>query len=206
MGIAYGDGGWATARGNGSGHGFSVCIDNGDGACAAAAGLTSFTRPHFIQHPLEFEISPTQGPTTSGTTVTITALNTLFPVSDATENVVRFGGEPATDVVVATDFRTMTVKTPSGIGAVDVTIDTALGTTGTLAGAFVFNQDDPSGIADHAASGSGTATTGRRRSRPPGSPRPPTRRAKSHCRGPHPRMTYRGLPATPSIAPLFVFN
>jgi parallel beta-helix repeat protein len=73
--------------------------------------------------PTLTSISPTFGPDTGGTTVTITGSS--FTSSDTQ---VFFGAVPGTSVVVVSDT-TITVTAPAGVGVVDVTVVTPFGTT-----------------------------------------------------------------------------
>ena len=80
--------------------------------------------------PQAIQISPNSGPTTGGTSVTITGTNL------ATTTGVVFGGTPVP--VVSTTATTVTAVTPlHALGTVDVTVNTPSGNS-TLAGAFTF--------------------------------------------------------------------
>ncbi|MCS5495698.1 IPT/TIG domain-containing protein [Cnuibacter physcomitrellae] len=77
-------------------------------------------------------ISPASGTTAGGEKVTLRG--TAFSTGD----VVTFGGEPATDVVVAEDGRSLTATTPAhAAGAVDVTVTTAGGLSASLPYTYV---------------------------------------------------------------------
>ncbi|WP_432589093.1 IPT/TIG domain-containing protein [Streptomyces sp. HD1123-B1] len=72
--------------------------------------------------PVVTSVSPNQGATTGGTSVTITG--TGFPGA----TVVRFGSQLATNVVVASNTQ-ITAKTPAGTGTVKVTVTGPSGTS-----------------------------------------------------------------------------
>src|SRR5437879_3498832 len=74
-------------------------------------------------------ISPNQGSTAGGTTVSITGVN----LSGA--SAVRFGSKPAT--ITANTATSVTVTSPSGAGVVDVTVTTPGGTSNPLSFFYV---------------------------------------------------------------------
>lgn len=78
-------------------------------------------------------VAPASGPTSGGTTVTITGTGFLG-VSGATG--VKFGTTPATSYTV-TSTTTMTATSPIGTGTVTITV-TAAGSKATKAGAFTY--------------------------------------------------------------------
>jgi hypothetical protein len=81
--------------------------------------------------PVITDVSPTAGPTTGGTSITITGTN--FTGATA----VTIGGTAATGVTIA-NATTITAATPAGTaGAADVAV-TTLGGTGTGAGLFTY--------------------------------------------------------------------
>ena len=92
------------------------------------AGGTSEASPadqfSYVAAPAVTGLSPTSGPASGGTLVTITGTG----LSGATA--VDFGMTPATNVTVVNDT-TITADSPSGTGIVDVTVITAGGTSET---------------------------------------------------------------------------
>jgi outer membrane protein assembly factor BamB len=72
-------------------------------------------------------VNPTSGPSTGGTTVTITGSGLLSTAS------VKFGTTPATDFLVQNDNVVTATAPAHNLGAVDVTVTTAGGTTATSA-------------------------------------------------------------------------
>lgn len=93
---------------------------SGSSSSVATIGLTTIT--------------PSSGPTTGGTSVTITGTN--FPTGSALT--VTFGGTAATSVVI-NDSTTATVTTPvHAAGAVDVNVSLSSGGTATLTSGFTF--------------------------------------------------------------------
>jgi hypothetical protein len=81
-----------------------------------------------VQVPSVTGVSPQSGPTSGGTTVTITGVN--FTGATA----VLFGGVPATTFTV-TSPTTITATTPAGAGTVDVIVTTPQGTSPASANA-----------------------------------------------------------------------
>lgn len=80
----------------------------------------------FSYSPAVTGISPSQGPVSGGTFVTITGTNFVSPAT------VNFGPNPATNVVVQSSTQ-ITATSPAGTGTVDVTVTTAGGTSATSA-------------------------------------------------------------------------
>ncbi|MFL6214057.1 MAG: IPT/TIG domain-containing protein [Blastocatellia bacterium] len=102
----------------------SVVFDN------FRAAKTSTTPPS--PAPSVSSISPTSGPSSGGTSVTISGANFL---SGAT---VTFGGTSAINVIVS-NSTTITATTPANTtGAVDVTVTNTDGQSGTLANGFTY--------------------------------------------------------------------
>ena len=89
---------------------------------AVAAGQFTYTTPA----PAVTSLSPTSGPATGGTAVTITGTN-LFGVT-----AVHFAGASATILTHGTTA--LTVLSPAGTGTVDVTVTTPGGTSATGSG------------------------------------------------------------------------
>ena len=98
-----------------------------DVTVTTAAG-TSATSPAdrfiYVAAPTVTSISPTSGPLTGGTTVTITG------ASFSGASAVDFGTTPATSFTVVSPT-TITAHDPAGTGVVDVTVTTAAGTSAT---------------------------------------------------------------------------
>ena len=84
----------------------------------------------FVPAPAVTAVEPGVGPTSGGTTVTITGANLSGVVA------VTFGGVPAASVTVVSATK-LTAVTPAGSGVADVAVATPGGQT-TLAGAFAF--------------------------------------------------------------------
>lgn len=90
-----------------------------------ASGISQFTSPptfSYVAVPTVSGVSPTQGPTTGGSTVTVTGTG----FTGATG--VHFGTVAATNVKVTSDT-TLTAVSPAGEGTVDVTVTGADGQT-----------------------------------------------------------------------------
>lgn len=83
-------------------------------------------------------ISPNQGTTGGGTTVTITGTN----LAGATA--VKFGSKPA--AITANTPTSVTVTSPSGSGTVPVTVTTAAGTSNPLN--FLLHRRAVQGLAE----------------------------------------------------------
>lgn len=73
--------------------------------------------------PTVTNVSPNNGPTSGGNTVTITGTNFL-----SSNTQVFFGATPGTGVVIISDTE-LTVTAPAGLGTVDVTVTTPFGTS-----------------------------------------------------------------------------
>ena len=107
-----------------------VQVTNASGSSATRVGGFTYTAPSTT--PTLTSISPTSGPTTGGTTITLTGTNF---VSGAT---VRVGGVAATNVAFSSATR-VTARTPAGTaGARDVQITNPNGQSATRAGAFTY--------------------------------------------------------------------
>ena len=107
-----------------------VQVTNSSGSSATRAGAFTYTATSTT--PTLTSVSPTSGPTTGGTTITLTGTNF---VSGAT---VRVGGVAATNVVFSSATQ-VTARTPAGTaGARDVQITNPNGQSATRAGAFTY--------------------------------------------------------------------
>ena len=94
------------------------------GGTSVTSAVDQFT---FVTSPAVTSISPTSGPSTGGTAVTITG--TLFIIGATT---VKFGAVNATNVTVSS-ATSITATSPAGSGTVDVTVTTASGASATSA-------------------------------------------------------------------------
>jgi formylglycine-generating enzyme required for sulfatase activity len=115
-----------------------------NGGSAARASFRNFNAPTAISNDYGFRVArtavprpalafvtPSGGTTLGGTTITLSGANLTGTTS------VRIGGVAATNVTVV-NATTVTAVTPAGtLGAKDVVLTTALGTT-TLAGGFTY--------------------------------------------------------------------
>ena len=107
-----------------------VQVINGNGSSATSAG--AFTYAATPTTPTLTSVSPTSGPTSGGTTITLTGSNF---VSGAT---VRVAGVAATNVVFSSATQ-ITARTPAGTaGARDVQITNPNGQSATRTGAFTY--------------------------------------------------------------------
>ena len=107
-----------------------VQVINGNGSSATSAG--AFTYAATPTTPTLTSVSPTSGPTSGGTTITLTGSNF---VSGAT---VRVAGVAATNVVFSSTTQ-ITARTPAGTaGARDVQITNPNGQSATRTGAFTY--------------------------------------------------------------------
>ncbi len=102
------------------------------------AGGTSAANPNdqftFVAAPTVTAVAPTSGPSTGGTTVTITG--TGFTAAST----VNFGNTAATSVTFITATQ-LTAVDPAGTGVVDVTVATPLGGTSATSSADQFTYD-----------------------------------------------------------------
>ena len=113
-----------------------------------------------LSAPTLTSVSPSSGGVSGGTTVTLTG--TAFGGTGIYAPVVKFGGVPATNVVVTTgSFTQITCKTPAGTaGTVDVVVSTtAGGSSAALTNAFTFASGPPSKLAYGVQPSSATAGT-----------------------------------------------
>jgi IPT/TIG domain/Family of unknown function (DUF5719)/Fibronectin type III domain len=107
-----------------------VQVTNSSGSSAIRVGAFTYTATSTT--PTLTSVSPTSGPTTGGTTITLTGTNF---VSGAT---VRVGGVAATNVVFSSATQ-VTARTPAGTaGARDVQITNPNGQSATRTGAFTY--------------------------------------------------------------------
>ncbi len=93
-------------------------------ASGGTSATTSADRYTYVSAPTVSAVSPTSGPTTGGTPVTITGTN----LTGATA--VKFGTAAATGVTVVS-ATSVTATSPAGTGTVDVTVTTPGGTSAT---------------------------------------------------------------------------
>ncbi len=93
------------------------------GGTSATSPADQFT---FVAQPSVTSISPTAGPTSGGTTVTITGANLLSATA------VTFGATPATSYTV-NSATSITATAPAGAGTVDLRVTTTGGTSSTSA-------------------------------------------------------------------------
>lgn len=98
----------------------------GDGSATSTNGFT------YVAGPQVTAISPTTGPTTGGTAVTITG------AGFAAGTTVTIGGVPATGVEVATDTQLSATTPPGAAGAADVVVTVPGLGSGTLTGGFLY--------------------------------------------------------------------
>ncbi len=128
-----------------------VQITNPNGQSATRAGAFTYTTS---TTPTLTSVSPTSGPTTGGTTITLTGTNF---VSGAT---VRVGGVAATNVVFSSATR-VTARTPAGTaGARDVRITNPNGQSATRTGAFTYTATSGALTATSVSPLSGPSTGG----------------------------------------------
>ena len=110
----------------------NVVVTNPDATSGTSTGGYTYTASQ--SPPNVVSISPTSGPTTGGTSVTITGANF---VSGAT---LTMGGTAATNVVV-TNSTTITATTPAhAAGAVDVVVTNPGGQSGGKLSAFTYTS------------------------------------------------------------------
>jgi plastocyanin len=114
-----------------------VCTNSDCGAGHTSMFGRMIVAAVIAQPPQVSSVNPTSGPTTGGTTVTISGINFSAGAT------VRFGGTLATNAVVSSST-TITATTPAhAAGAVDVVVTNPDGQAGTLAGAFTYNVPPP---------------------------------------------------------------
>jgi hypothetical protein len=116
-------------------------------AHALPVGVAAATPPPVTAAPTITAISPTSGPATGGTTVTITGTNFVSASlasankgvrTAATGTSVSIGGNPCGNVQVGSGGTSLTCTTPAGnAGPVDVTVTTPNGSA-TRPGFFIF--------------------------------------------------------------------
>ena len=111
----------------------NVVVTNPDGQSATLAGGFTFKAPA----PTLTTVSPSSGPTTGGTAVTMTGQNFA---SGAT---VTFGGAAATSVVVVSATQITAHTPPHAQGSVNVVVTNPDGQSATLAGGFTFGSPAP---------------------------------------------------------------
>jgi hypothetical protein len=93
----------------------------------------------FANWLMVYQFSPTSGPTTGGTTVTITGIG--FSNASA----VRFGSRRAASYTVDSNSQITAVSPPGNPGTVDVTVTTSAGTSptgGVVRNAFTYADAD----------------------------------------------------------------
>ncbi len=105
--------------------------DNAGNQCSFSETSQWGAHPPVVQ-----SLDTTSGPSAGGGTVTITGYNLINPTS------VKFGGQPATNLVVNTPD-SLTVTAPAGTGTVDVTAANQYGTS-TTSTADQFSYGPPS--------------------------------------------------------------
>jgi hypothetical protein len=118
--------GLPTTTGSGGVFPVDVTVTTAGGTAVLDDGFTYLLPP-----PTLFSVSPASGPTTGGTTITLTGTNLAGAMS------VRVGGAAATNVQVL-DGLSLTAVTPAGAaGARDVTVTTPSGEA-MLPGGFTY--------------------------------------------------------------------
>lgn len=133
-----------------------LVVTNADGQSGRLAGAFTFGRPSgpIPPVPVISAISPTSGPTTGGTSVTITGLRFTAGVA------VLFGSAPATNVNVVSSTSITATTPPASAGIVNLVVRNAEGQTGILLNAFTYVVPAPaaptvSGISPASGSTSG---------------------------------------------------
>ncbi len=110
----------------------SVQVTNPDGQADTLANAFTYTTSTPTPTPTLTAVSPASGPTTGGTTVTITGTNFAAGAT------VTVGGAAATSVVVAS-ATSITARTPAGAaGARDVRVTLSGGQAATRTGGFTY--------------------------------------------------------------------
>jgi hypothetical protein len=100
--------------------------------CLSVALLAAVLAPHASAQFAVISVSPSFGPTTGGTSVTITGAEFAAPVS------VTFGGTAASSITLV-DTSTISATTPpNNAGSVDVSVANGDGQQGAIAGGFTY--------------------------------------------------------------------
>jgi hypothetical protein len=106
----------------------NIVVTNPDGQSGTLASGFAFTGPA----PILTSVSPTSGPTTGGTAVTLTGQNF------APGATVSFGGAAATSVVAVSGTQITAHTPPHAQGNVNITVTNPDGQSATLASGFAF--------------------------------------------------------------------
>jgi phosphatidylserine/phosphatidylglycerophosphate/cardiolipin synthase-like enzyme len=137
--------------------GVDVRAANSDGQSATLTGGFTYQTP---PQPTISNITPNSGPTTGGTSVTISGTNFISGAS------VAIGGAAATGVVVTSNTRITAMTPPHAAGTANVVVTNPDNQNATLTGGFTYQTPPPppaptvSNIAPNAGStGGGTAVT-----------------------------------------------
>ena len=138
-----------TGLTNGTTYYFMVKATNSDGDSDASNEVSATPLP---EAPTLTSVTPSSGPATGGTTVTLTGTN----LTGATA--VTFGGTAATSFTVVSDTEITAVAPAHAAGAVDVAV-TTVGGTATSAGGYTY-MSTPSLPASDNSPSSPSATTG----------------------------------------------
>ncbi len=121
----------------GSTYYFRVLAYNTSGQQSTPSTEVSYAVPSVPVNPTVTSVTPTSGPTTGGTTITLTGTNF---VSGAT---VRVGGTAATNVTFVSATQ-LTARTPAGTaGARDVQVTNPNGQSATRTGGFTYTASAP---------------------------------------------------------------
>ena len=132
----------------------SVKVTNSDGQSASLANAFTYSVPN--PAPTVSSVSPTTGPTSGGTAVTITGANF------ATGSTVAFGANAATAVIVVNSTTIMATTPAHAAGAVSVKVTNTDGQSATLANGFTYIAPAPtvtSASPNTGSTGGGTAVT-----------------------------------------------
>lgn len=111
-----------------------VAVSNPDGQKAVLHNAFAYHGPA----PTISNLSPTSGPTTGGTVITVNGSHFSSGAS------VLFGSLPATSVTVANANQLQATTPAHSSGSVDVTVTNSDGQSGTLASGFQYNSSAPS--------------------------------------------------------------
>ncbi len=134
------------------GDGAAVTVVANGGTAERDDAFTYFSHPP----PTLSGVTPTSGPTTGGTAVTIAGTN--FQTSGVTT--VQFGSVEGSGVTVASST-SLSATTPNGnAGAVDVTVTNPDGQSGVLSGGFTYNGFLPAPTLSSVAPASGPTLGG----------------------------------------------